>query len=100
MSNSNREDFPSHEELTLLASGVLTKQAIDFFERYSQTIGKNEALGSVIEALSSSLGNMISLVSDTHQQDVIETANQVIQQGLLDQTETIAEMAYGFIGHA
>ena len=100
MSDLSQDTPLTQDELTLLASGVLTKQAIDFFERYSQTIGKNEALGIVIEALSSSLGNMISLVSDTHQQDVIETANQVIRQGLLDQTETIAEMAYGFIGHA
>jgi len=100
MSDSNRDDLPTQEELTLLAIGVLTKQAIEFFERYSETLDKNAALGIVIEAMSSSLGNIISLVGDEHQQSVIDSANLVIQQGLIDQTETIAEMVYGFIGHA
>lgn len=82
------------------ATGLFTKQSVELYEKYSAILGKNDALGLVIEALSTSLGNVISLVGEEHQQEVIESVNEVIQQGLVDQMEMIAELAYGSIGHA
>jgi hypothetical protein len=54
----------------------------------------------LIESLSETLGNMISLVADDHQQEVIDGAHLVILQGLISQQESIALLAYGQVGHA
>lgn len=90
----------TRQQLTVYASGLFTKQSVDLYEKYSLIMDKNDALGMVIEALSISLGNVISLVGEEHQQEVIDSANEVIQQGLVDQMELIAEIAYGIVGHA
>jgi hypothetical protein len=81
-------------------TGELTKLSVALFEHYSESMGKNEALGLLIESLSETLGNMISLVSDTHQEEVIESATLVIYRGLCSQQESIALLEYGVIGHA
>ena len=82
------------------ATQELTKYSVEMFEYYTQHLSKNEALGVVIEALSESLGNMISLVSDSNQTEVLDTANLVIQQGILNQCKRVAELSYGQVGHA
>ena len=81
-------------------TGELTKLSVALFEHYSETMGKNEALGMLIESLSETLGNMISLVADDYQQEVISSANLVILQGLTSQTECIALLEYGQVGHS
>ena len=81
------------------ACGEITKYAVDMLDYYQEHMPANEALAMVIESLSVSLGNLISLVKEDHQNEVIEDAKQVIQLGLLAQTEVIASMAYGQIGH-
>ena len=81
-------------------TGELTKLSVALFEHYSATMGKNESLGMLIESLSETLGNMISLVADDHQQEVIDSAHLVILQGLSSQQESIAQIAYGVVGHA
>ena len=98
--NTDEETLPTAEDYLTLVTGEITNNSIETFELLCKTFDRNESLGIIIEALSKSLGNMISLVTEDHQQDVIETANELIQQGLVDQQEVIAEMAYGFIGHA
>ena len=80
------------------ATGEITKYAVEFLEYHSQTIGKNLALGIAIEAVSESLGNLISLVKDIHQSEVIDSAHQVMLQGILSQQKIIAEIAYGQVG--
>lgn len=80
------------------ATGEITKYAVGFLEYHSQTIGKNLALGIAIEAVSESLGNLISLVKDIHQSEVIDSAHQVMLQGILSQQKIIAEIAYGQVG--
>jgi hypothetical protein len=82
------------------ATHELTKYSVEMFEYYTTHLGKSEALGIVIEALSESLGNMISLVSDHNQSEVLDTANLVIQQGILNQCKMVAEITYGQVGHA
>ena len=94
------EELPTADDYLTLVTGEITTNSIETFELLCKTFDRNESLGIIIEALSKSLGNMISLVKEDHQQDVIETANELIQQGLVDQQEVIAEMAYGFVGHA
>jgi hypothetical protein len=84
----------------LRVTGELTKLSVALFEHYSATMGKNAALGLMIESLSETLGNMISLVADEHQQEVIDSANEVIQQGLTSQQEEISLLMYGVVGHA
>ncbi len=84
----------------LMAASEFTKMAVEFLAAFEPTLDKNQSLGIIIEALSETLGNVISLVKDDHQQEVIDTANLVIQQGLLNQHELIAEISYGHIGHA
>jgi hypothetical protein len=81
-------------------TGELTKLSVALFEHYSSTMGKNDALGMLIESLSETLGNMISLVADDHQQEVIDGAHLVILQGLISQQESIALLAYGQVGNA
>lgn len=88
-----------YQDARLYATGELTKYAVQMLEYYSDQMGKAAALGMVIESLSESLGNMISLVSENSQTSVIESANQVIHQGILSQSELVAEMAYGQVGH-
>jgi translation initiation factor RLI1 len=82
------------------ATQELTKYSVEMFEYYTRHLSKSEALGVVIEALSESLGNMISLVSDSNQLEVLDTANLVIQQGILNQCKRVAELSYGQVGHA
>jgi hypothetical protein len=83
-----------------VATQQLTQFSVELFEEFTQLTDKNNALGFVIEALSETLGNMISLVKEDYQQEVIATANEVIQQGLMAQQELIAAMNYGQVGHA
>ena len=92
-------DKPEYFEARTYASGEITQYAVDMLEYYSDKMPRNEALGMIIEALSVSLGNLISLVKEDHQSEVIDGANQVIQMVILAQTELIASMAYGQIGH-
>lgn len=97
--DSDEADLNQDEYLELII-GEITNNSIETLELLCKTFDRNESLGIIIEALSKSLGNMISLVKDDEQQDVIDTANDIIHQGLVDQQEAIAEMAYGCIGHA
>jgi hypothetical protein len=89
---------PDYERVRV--TGELTKLSVALFEHYSDSLGKNQALGMLIESLSETLGNMISLVSDDNQQEVIDSAHLVILQGLASQQESIARIAYGQVGHA
>lgn len=82
------------------AAGEITKYAVDFLEYYSPKIGKNLALGIAIESLSESLGNLISLVKEDHQNEVIDNSHQVMLQGIIQQQKMIAEIAYGQVGTA
>jgi Ca2+-binding EF-hand superfamily protein len=93
------ENITADEYLTMI-TGQITSNSVETFELLCKTFDRNESLGIIIEALSKSLGNMISLVTEDNQQEVIYTANELIQQGLVDQQEIIAEMAYGHIGHS
>ena len=78
----------------------LTRYSVDILEFYKDKIGRNESLAITIESLSETLGNLISLVKEEYQQEVMDSANQVMQQGLISQQELIAQMAYGQLGHA
>ena len=98
--DSEDGDKITTEDYLTMITCEITNNSIETFELLCKTFDRNESLGILIEALSKSLGNVISLVKDDCQQDVIETANELIQQGLVDQQEVIAEMAYGFVGHA
>jgi hypothetical protein len=80
--------------------GEITRYAVEIFEFYSNKMGKNDALALTIECLSESLGNMISLVSESHQHEVLTASQDVVQQGILNQQELIAELTYGQVGHA
>lgn len=93
------ENITADEYLTMITSQI-TSSSVETFELLCKTFDRNESLGLIIEALSKSLGNMISLVKEDNQQEVIDSANELIQQGLVDQQEIIAEMAYGYVGHA
>lgn len=92
-------DEQTYLEVRQGATHELTTYSVEMLDYYTETMGKNAALGLCIEALSETLGNMISLVKDDNQAEVLDTANQVIQQGLLSQQELIAEMVYGQVGH-
>lgn len=96
---SDESDEIDDSETRKFIAGELTKYAVDTLEYYSKRMPKNKALGITIEALSETLGNIISLVKEDNQLEVIESANLVIQQGLLTQTELVATLAYGQIGH-
>jgi hypothetical protein len=105
MNNFEPYDHDDADEQTYLeirqsATHEITTYSVEMFEYYTETMGKNAALGLCIEALSETLGNMISLVKDDNQADVLNTANLVIQQGLICQQEIIAEMVYGQVGHS
>lgn len=93
-------DFTDREFQRQRVTGELTKLSVALFEHYSEVMDKNTALGLMIECLSETLGNMISLVADEEQQTVIDSATLVIQQGLTSQQENIALIAYGIVGHA
>jgi hypothetical protein len=93
-------DLADREFQRYRTTGELTKLSVALFEHYTATMGKNAALGLMIESLSETLGNMISLVADEHQQEVIDSANEVIQQGLTSQQEEISLLMYGVVGHA
>jgi hypothetical protein len=93
-------DSPNYFTARAYASGEITRYSVAMLEFYSDKMPRNEALGLLIESLSVSLGNLISLVKEDHQEETIESANQVIQIGLLAQSELIATMAYGQVGHA
>lgn len=80
--------------------GEITRYAVEIFEFYSNKMGKNDSLALTIECLSESLGNMISLVSESNQQEVLTASQDVIRQGILNQQELIAELTYGQVGHA
>lgn len=96
----NDEDDQTYLELRQGATHELTTYSVEMLDYFTGTMGKNAALGLCIEALSETLGNMISLVKDDNQAEVLHTANQVIQQGLICQQEVIAEMVYGQVGHS
>jgi len=98
--DADEMDFSDREFQRQRITGELTKLSVALFEHYSDSMGKNTALGLMIESLSETLGNMISLVADEEQQTVIDSANLVIQQGLTSQQENIALLAYGQVGHA
>lgn len=78
----------------------ITRYAVEILDFYSNRLGKNQALGLTIECLSESLGNLISLVSDSQQEEIISVSQDVIRQGLVNQQELIAIQAYGQVGHA
>jgi hypothetical protein len=80
--------------------GEITRYAVDIMEFYSNKMGKNEALALTIECLSESLGNLISLVHESHQPEVLSASQDVIHQGLINQQELIAQITYGQVGHA
>lgn len=97
--NSETED--SDRELARqYVTGELTRVSVQILEFYTKSLGRNEALAVAIESVSETLGNLISLVKEEHQQEVVVSAGAVIQQGLLSQQELIAEIAYGQVGHA
>ena len=98
--DTDEMDFTDREFHRQRVTGELTKLSVALFEHYSESMDKNTALGMMIESLSETLGNMISLVADEEQQTVIDSANLVIQQGLTSQQENIALLAYGQVGHA
>ena len=52
------------------STGQLTHFSVELFEELCKVTDKNDALGIVIEALSETLGNMISLVKEDFQQEV------------------------------
>lgn len=78
----------------------ITRYSVEILEYYSNKFGKNQALGLTIESVSESLGNLISLVTEDHQAEVLHTSQQVVAQGIINQQELIAELAYGQVGHA
>lgn len=82
------------------AAGEITKYAVDLMEYYSENLGNNIALGLAIESISETLGNLISLVKEDHQNEVIDTARQVMMQGIISQQKMIAEITYGQVGTA
>lgn len=83
-----------------LAANEITQLSVQLLAQMEAEMPRNQALGAIISAISESLGNMISLVKDDYQQEVVESAHQVIQIGLLSQNEAISELTYGQIGHA
>lgn len=91
---------PTEEELATYATGVVTKQTLEIYEKYAEILGKNEALGITLEAQANAIGNMISLVSDDTQEEVIESVIKVIRQSLSIQMQLVDEMRYGVVGHA
>lgn len=99
-SEIDEADEQTYLEVRQGATHELTTYSVEMFDYYTKTMGKNAALGLCIEALSETLGNMISLVKDDNQAEVLDTANLVIQQGLLSQQEVIAALVYGQVGHA
>lgn len=78
----------------------ITRYAVEILEFYNNKLGKNESLALTIESVSESLGNLISLVHEAHQEDVLNSSVAVIRQGISNQQEVIAELTYGQIGHA
>lgn len=88
------------EEIKNQLAGSITQHALEFLESYGAQAGNNLALAVVIESLSESLGNLISLVAEAHQSEVIVTANQVILQGIVSQHKMLAHVMYGHVGTA
>jgi len=96
--NSDQDEVDG-DTARMHVTGELTKYSVEILEFYSESLGKNVALGMIIESLSETLGNVISLVKEEHQQEVIESAGLVIQQGLVAQQKMIDELTYGQVGH-
>lgn len=96
----SEQDGNDRETARQYVTGELTRVSIQILEFYTKNLGRNEALAVTIESVSETLGNLISLVKEEHQQEVVDSASVVIQQGLLSQQELIAELAYGQVGHA
>jgi flagellar biosynthesis/type III secretory pathway protein FliH len=97
---SNDEEIYHRDQAREYITSELTRYSVEILEFYNDKIGKNESLAITIESLSETLGNLISLVKEEYQQEVMDSANQVIHQGLISQQEIIAQMAYGQLGHA
>lgn len=100
MTAEDQSEVSQADEARTYATSELTRYSVEMLEYYSELMGKAQALGVVIEALSESLGNMISLVQDQNQPEVLDGVNLVIQQGIVNQSKLVAEMAYGQVGHA
>ena len=96
--NSDQDELDG-DTARMHVTGELTKYSVEILEFYSESLGKNVALGMIIESLSETLGNVISLVKEEHQQEVIVSAGLVIQQGLVAQQKMIDELTYGQVGH-
>jgi hypothetical protein len=97
--DNSDQDYLDGDTARMHVTGELTKYSVEILEFYSESLGKNVALGMIIESLSETLGNVISLVKEEHQQEVIESAGLVIQQGLVAQQKMIDELTYGQVGH-
>lgn len=100
LGSNDIESFDDRDQARLYVTGELTRYSIEILEFYTSKIGRNESLAITIESLSETLGNLISLVKEEYQQDVVESAGAVIQQGIVSQQKLIAQMAYGHVGHA
>jgi hypothetical protein len=101
MTDDELEESPNtRDQAREYVVGEITRYSVDILEYYSERLGKNEALAITIESLSETLGSLISLVKEEYQQDVVSSAGEVIQQGLISQQKLIAQMAYGQVGHA
>lgn len=100
MTEEDQSEVSLADDARTYATSELTRYSVEMLEYYSEAMGKSTALGIVIEALSESLGNMISLVKDQNQPEVLDGVNLVIQQGITNQSKLVAEMAYGQVGHA
>lgn len=97
--NSDQEELDG-DTARMHVTGELTKYSVEILEFYGEALGKNVALGMIIESLSETLGNVISLVKEEHQQEVIASAGLVIQQGVITQQKMIDELTYGQVGHS
>lgn len=98
---------PQHAELAQERSQArtyvcaeITRYAVEILEFYNSKLGKNESLALTIESVSESLGNLISLVHEDHLEEVLSSSLEVIREGISNQQEVIAELAYGQVGHA
>jgi len=78
----------------------ITRYAVEILEFYNNKLGKNESLALTIECLSESLGNLISLVHEDHHEEVLSSSWEVVREGITNQQEVIAKLAYGHVGHA
>ena len=88
------------EQARTYVCGEITRYAVEILEFYNTKLGKNESLALTIESVSESLGNLISLVHEDHLEEVLSSSLEVIREGISNQQEVIAELAYGQVGHA